>query len=145
MEKDFSLSPMGFEELERFVDTPQNTPQFVLYLKGQLTLCRAKNWMALEPAWGKSIARLSVAWSDNRLLQALCAIDETTRAAKISYQHDLMECWKQRDKAEMIIFHARPAVTDVTDVADEKRFMPQKTTYFFPKLAAGFIMRNLNS
>lgn len=141
IEKHFALTPKDMDWLKTFVRTPQASPQFALYLGGTIYHAVPKNWVAQEEKLGKSVCKLGVTWSDHFFLKDYCGVEETNRKERIHYERDLETAWKECDKYSLIVFHAPPAVTDVTDVADEKRFMPQKSTYFYPKLAAGFVMR----
>jgi len=143
IEKRFDLTSMTYDELKSFVETTHPAPQFALYFKGDLFLCRPKSWISEQEALGKSVAKLSVIWSDYKLLQDLCGVTEENRSEKISYEKDLAALWEKRKESSLIIFHAAPSILDVTNVADEKRFMPQKSTFFYPKLGAGLILRNL--
>lgn len=143
VEDQYQTLSLTSEQLFKFVEKPQQTPQFAVFYKNQLHLLIPKNWQDAETTLGKSVARLSVTWSDFKFAHDFCGVNDTNRSQKISYQKDAKSLWENRDNFELIIFHAPPAVTDVTQVADEKRFMPQKSTYFFPKLAAGFTMRRL--
>lgn len=141
IEKQFVLTEKDLGWLTTFVKTSQSSPQFALYLGGKVYHVSPKNWMEQESALGKSVAKLGVTWSDHFFLKNYCGVEESNRKERIHYERDLDTAWKDKDKFSLMVFHAPPAVTDVTDVADEKRFMPQKSTYFYPKLAAGFIMR----
>ncbi len=143
IEKQYQLLPLAPQDLFSFVEKPQMTPQFALYYHNQLYLVIPNNWQNEADKIGKSVAKLSVIWSDHKFAKEFCGIDDSHRSQKISYDKDAKALWEKRDSYELIIFHAPPAVSDVTSVADEKRFMPQKSTYFFPKLAAGFTMRRL--
>jgi len=142
---DFRLTAMTLEELKRFVAQPQATPQFALFMEGSLFLYTPKNWNAEEGRLGKSVAKLSVAWSDLKLFKDHFGIDENNRKSHIAYEKDLNAAWGKRETAKAVVFHAPPAVEDIVHVADENRFMPQKSTYFYPKLSAGLIMRDLRA
>ena len=144
IEKYYQLLPLAPEALLRFVEKPQPTPQFALSYRDQLYLVIPKNWQNEAEKIGKSVAKLSVVWSDHKFSKDFCGIDDNNRSQKVSYDKDAKALWEKRSNYDLIIFHAPPAVADVTAVADEKRFMPQKSTYFFPKLAAGFTMRRLS-
>ena len=143
IETKYQLLPLAPEALLRFVEKPQQTPQFAFYYRNQLFLVIPKNWQNEAEKIGKSVAKLSVFWSDHQFAREFCGIDDTNRSQKIAYDKDAKALWDKRDNYDLVIFHAPPAVSDVSHVADEKRFMPQKSTYFFPKLAAGFTMRRL--
>jgi len=142
LEKEFELTPATYEELREFTQTVQKEPRFGLYYWNELYFCTPKDYRSQESAWGPSLARLSVAWSDEKLLKEMCGIGEQERSKRISYEKSLPLLWDEKRTTDLVVFHAPPAVSDITDVADEKRFMPQKSTYFYPKLVAGLTIRN---
>lgn len=139
----FELTPMTVEALGDFVNTPKDTPQFGLFLQGQLFRCAPKSWQSAAGELGNSVAKLSVAWSDYKLLREFCGINDENRTKRIQYERDWQPLWEKRHEASAIVFHAPPYIEDVTAVADEKKFMPQKSTFFYPKLAAGLVFREL--
>jgi uncharacterized protein (DUF1015 family) len=44
---------------------------------------------------------------------------------------------------DMAFLHPIPQAEIVMKIADENLFMPQKSTYFYPKLAAGITFRSI--
>ena len=144
LEKKYNLLPVTFEQIQTFVTKPRKVPEFGLLLEGKLYHCTPKNWQAEEQRLGHSLYRLSVNWSDRLFLPEVCGITDENRKEKVAYEKDARAAYEQRNQASLIIFHAPPAITDIMDVADEKKFMPQKSTYFYPKLAAGLIMREIS-
>ena len=143
IEQTFDIMRLSVIDLKRFVSKPPPVPSFGLYLENDLYLCTPKHWRSEEANWGRALAKLSVAWSDNRFLVDYCGIDETNRGSCVSYGKDLDALWEKRSQAKVILFHAPPAIDEITSIADDKRFMPQKSTYFYPKIAAGLIFRSL--
>jgi uncharacterized protein (DUF1015 family) len=143
--KRYDLVPMTPDELKSFVAKPRKTPDFGLYWQGKLYRCTPKHWERQEQNLGHSIYKLAVHWSDHIFLPSVAGVDDTNRKEKVTYEREWAKAWENRDRADLVIFHAPPAITDVMDVADERKFMPQKSTYFFPKLAAGLIMRGHTS
>jgi len=143
IEDHYQLLPLTPEALFKFVEKPQPTPQFAFYYRSNLYLVIPHDWQNEAKTLGRAVTKLSVTWSDLKFAKDFCGVTDANRSQKISYNKDARELWDKRNNYDLIIFHAPPAVTDVTAVADEKRFMPQKSTYFFPKLAAGFTMRRL--
>ena len=143
MESIFALSPMDYDELLPFTNTVQPTPSFGLYAWGELFMASPRNWRSAEKEAGKSVAKLSVYWSDEKILREMCNIGEQERSAKITYEKNPETLWQKKTPNDLIVFHAPPEIEAITDVADEKRYMPQKSTYFYPKLWAGFTMREL--
>jgi uncharacterized protein (DUF1015 family) len=144
IEREFLLTAYTFDQLRTFVEASPSAaaPSFVIHLHNEIYLCQPKQWRGAEKEMGRSVARLAVKWSDHVFLAKLCGVDESNRSSRVRYEKDLNTAWSLRKESEVIVFHAPPAVENVTDVADEKRFMPQKSTYFVPKLAAGLIFRD---
>ncbi|MBI1862350.1 MAG: DUF1015 domain-containing protein [Deltaproteobacteria bacterium] len=134
--------PLTHDALKEFVNTPQLQPKFALYHNGQLTLCAPKNASSQNGEWGKSVAQLAVAWSDWEMLPAL-GINDANRSEAVFYERDIEQAWAMKNKFPATVFHAPVPVERVCDVADEGKFMPQKTTYFYPKLAAGLVIRSI--
>lgn len=137
-------TPIEFEELARFVTVNQRNPQFAVYYQGRLNLCSPKNPSAHAQAWGNTTSQLAVAWSDWELLSHI-GITDHNRAERVTYERDIHKAWALRNDFHLSVYHAPIPVERVCGVADERRFMPQKTTYFYPKIAAGFILRNVGT
>lgn len=142
IEDHFDLSPLSYGELERFTKKTQKTPAFGLSLNGELFLARPKNPEAMEKEAGPALANNAVAWSDWKLLRQIVEIPDDQKANYISYEKDLGLAYKKSQNAGLAIFHAPLEVETIADVADAKGFMPQKSTFFYPKLAAGLILRS---
>jgi len=145
VEKKFSLTPIEFPALKEWLLSSKDAPEFGLYFSGQLYLAAPKQWEAAGAELGKSVARLSVTWSDREFLKEHCGVNDTNRTQRVAYEQNPDSLWERRNQANAIVFHAPPKVTDVTAVADEKKFMPQKSTFFYPKLAAGLILRDVSA
>src|SRR6185295_10025250 len=128
-------------DLDAFLAKPTKEPSFAMYADHQLWRATPKHWKGEEASLGPSLARLAVVWSDHKLMKEFLGVDDGNRSARVTYFKEAEELWAAKDSGDTLFFHAPPAVEDVTLVADEKRFMPQKSTYFFPKLAAGFVFR----
>ncbi len=142
-QEQYDLSPMTLEELKVFVTKETPTPQFGLYVDGKLSLCKPKNWEDATDINPKPVRKLAVTWSDHKFLFELCNVNDTNRGEKITYDRDVMSAYNQKENCDLIVFQAKPSVIDVIDVADAQGFMPQKSTYFYPKLAAGFTLRKI--
>jgi len=48
-----------------------------------------------------------------------------------------------RGEGQLALFMRPPALSQLQQVADAGRVMPQKSTYFFPKLASGLVMMSV--
>jgi len=143
IEKRFHLAPTTERELAEFTQAPHPEPAFGLLTPSATYLCRPRDWQAKTSEWGKSLAALSVKWSDHVLMPELCGIDDSNRKQRVRYEKDFSAAWAARTASAAVIVHAPPAIATIANIADEKGFMPQKSTFFYPKLAAGFLMRPL--
>lgn len=137
----FQLAPATIEEIQKFVKTTHDEPKFGLYAWGELHFCTPHNWRAESSKLGTGVAQLSVTWSDEHLLRQMAKIEPDVRSQKIVYEKNAMAVWEKKGPGDIAVFHAPPPVEAVTRVSDEKGFMPQKSTYFYPKLFAGLAMR----
>jgi len=64
--------------------------------------------------------------------------------AEIGYEHDTERAVSAaRDGATAILLRAVDAAT-LRSVADAGERLPQKTTYFYPKVPAGLVVRSLD-
>jgi len=50
---------------------------------------------------------------------------------------------KNKNKQTLPFFYPPIRVEAMTAVADERGYMPQKSTFFYPKLASGLLIRSL--
>ncbi|NDD04300.1 MAG: DUF1015 family protein, partial [Proteobacteria bacterium] len=143
VENEYGITPTHFDSVKEFVTKNDPTPRFALYYAGKLYYLVPRNWTALNDSLGKSVSKLAVTWSDHKLLKEKCGVTDANRGTWLRYEKDIDFTWSLREQSDLIIFHAPPAVSDVTAVADEKKFMPQKSTFFVPKLAGGLVFRKL--
>lgn len=141
-EHEFLTWPMTETELAAFTSSAARGPAFALWVGGKLLRCEPKGTAEWSEKYGRALARQPVLWSDEKLLTGHLGVAAADRVHKIGYERDWRAFWKDRQNKSLVVFHAPPAVSSVADVADEKGFMPQKSTYFFPKLAAGLILRD---
>lgn len=141
-EKEFFTQPLPETELARFATTLPKGPEFALWIGGKLLRVQPRHPESWEAKYGKALSRQPVLWSDEKLLTGLLGLEAQERVHAIHYERDWKLAWKEKDPQGLTIFHAPPSVNSVAEVADEKGFMPQKSTYFFPKLAAGLILRD---
>ncbi len=140
----YTLTPSTPEALKAFTSKPTATPSFFVGFDGALYSCTPKNWEREATNMGKALYKLPMHWSDRKILVEMMGIPESEFQSRIQYEKDAMKLWEDRSKYEFSIFHAQPKITDVTDVADDKAFMPPKSTYFYPKLASGLVLRQLS-
>jgi len=137
----FQLSPTTFEQIAQFIREPSDEPRFGLYAWGETFFCSPYDWKKECSTIGVGVAQLAVTWSDEFLLRKLGKIEPDTRSQKIVYDKSATALWEKKGPNDLIVFHAAPPIDAITRVSDEKGFMPQKSTYFYPKLFAGLTMR----
>lgn len=138
IEKAFNLSPLSPTELKVYTSKSHKSPDFGLYIDGDLYRCSPK-----VSTFENALQSLAVYWSDEKLMKEILGVTSEARGERVSYEKDALKLWNERSDAEILIFHAPPAIDQIMDVADAKMFMPQKSTYFYPKLASGLILRDL--
>jgi len=136
----FELSPTTEEAIRALTTHPVKIPRFALYQDGKAWMLTPKNPLALESDLG-TLAMNSIVWSDHHLMADHFGINESNRSSVVQYERDFESLWAHRATAAAIIFHAPLSIANVTDVADEKRFLPQKSTFFYPKIVTGLVMR----
>ncbi len=101
---------------------------------------------ALLPNASKSLRELDVTLLHSLLLERLCGIDKAAMAAggKLTYTRDAAEAKALTDNGADACFILNPTrVTEISAVAREGEKMPQKSTYFYPKLITGLTMNQL--
>ncbi|PQV64174.1 putative conserved protein, DUF1015 family [Abditibacterium utsteinense] len=129
------------------IDSKQNA--LGMHLRGQSYLLKRKANSALPDA-SKSAAynALDVAVLGGLILEKGLGIDAAKVAAggHIAYTIDALEAVRQVEVGEgaaAFLLRETP-VTQVQEVADAGDKMPQKSTYFYPKLATGMVLRPLD-
>lgn len=134
-------------------DSPAATHAFVIYLGGSqlylLTLPRERAASALATrAVSKSGAwrNLDVAVLQSLILEELLGIDEQARRSgqNLFYTRDATEALQLVDSGayQAAFFLKAPTVSEVIKVAREADKMPQKSTYFYPKLTTGLVIND---
>lgn len=132
-------------------DSPAAEHTFAMYLGGNqlylLTLPRERAVMAMTSrAASKSGAwrKLDVAVLQSLILEDLLGIDEEARRSgrNLYYTRDETEALQLVDSGvcQAAFFLMAPTVNEVIKVAGEADKMPQKSTYFYPKLLTGIVI-----
>ncbi len=140
----FDLTPASPDTLKPFTAKPGTTPAFMVGFNDLLYTATPKNWEKQIDTMGQALYKLPMHWSDRKLISGMFEVPEHDYMDRIDYEKDALKLWENRGKYDLMVFHARPKTTDVTDVADAKGFMPPKSTYFYPKLASGLVLRQLS-
>jgi uncharacterized protein (DUF1015 family) len=131
--RSFTATPIDRRALERSV------PGIVLASGGQFT--------RLELHADADLSQLPAAW---RTLPVAIAEELLVRPAReagadITYEHDLEDAIdaSRRDATAILLRAVDPAT--LRSVADAGERLPQKTTYFYPKVPAGLVIRTLGN
>ncbi len=110
-----------------------------------IVLARDGRFTRLEPKAGADRSRMPAAW---RELPVALAEELLLRAARdagadVTYEHDAARVIAQArgDVSAVLLRAISPATLRAVSDAGER--MPQKTTYFYPKVPAGLVIRTL--
>ena len=132
------------EESLRFAlaQTPTDAPAFGLVTPGGAWILTAASTGGTSPA-----AELDVAVLEDRILKRAFGKDQAALAhdGLLTYTKDTAEAWQLGTTGKVaaaVILRPMPKAA-VTDVAEAGETMPQKSTYFFPKLLTGVAFHSL--
>jgi uncharacterized protein (DUF1015 family) len=140
----FDVTPVsGLDELRaRLATAPAGAPAFGLVTPGGTAVLTGPADPSASPA-----ARLDVAVLEERILKPAFGEDQAALTARgvLSYVKDTAEAYelgRRGGAAAVLILRSMP--TDaVREVAEAGETMPQKSTYFFPKLVTGLAFHPL--
>jgi uncharacterized protein (DUF1015 family) len=112
-----------------------------------LTLRNEADMDALLPGKSPSYRRLDVSILHHLIIDRLLGIKMDTHklGLNIEYIKDAVEADKRvhDGKAEVVFFMNPTKVREVKEVAAAGERMPQKATYFYPKLLTGLVMHKI--
>lgn len=100
--------------------------------------------LALQTAQAPVLAALPVTWLHRLILEPRLGISAAAQAAggRLLYIKDTAAAVAAAKDRGALVFLVPPAsVAQVCEVADRGLFMPQKSTFFYPKIASGLVMR----
>jgi len=105
-------------------------------------------WPSLVPGpQSDAVKRLPVTLLHSLILEQRLGIDADALAAgqQVAYTRDAAEALArvQSGECQAAFLLGRPSVQDVRDVSLAGDKMPQKSTFFFPKLLSGLLLRDL--
>ncbi|RPF43197.1 uncharacterized protein (DUF1015 family) [Hydrogenoanaerobacterium saccharovorans] len=129
----------------------QGKKSFVLYTGKkewrQLTLKDDKVMTELLPEMSEAYKNLDVSILHTLVLERIFGIDKENMANQVNlrYTRDFDEAIEAVDGGEAnCAFIINPTrVSEIAAVAEAKEKMPQKSTYFYPKLITGLVMNKL--
>lgn len=155
LEPQFSVSPAAPEALAEAVErgNQQGQAAFGVVLSGNrgylATLTAPPDqWPSLVPGpQSDAVKRLPVTLLHTLILEQRLGIDADALAAgqQVAYTRDAAEALArvQSGECQAAFLLGRPSVGDVRDVSLAGDKMPQKSTFFFPKLLSGLLLRDL--
>jgi len=149
----FQLSAFPREDRESFTTALHGTPGAI----GIVLRDEPNMWVAAladdaaMSTYGKDLVAaaqgLDVAILDRVLLRGLLAIDPTAtaQAGRLIYTHDDAEaCEAVGGGAAAAFLLNAPQISDVLAISQAGATMPEKSTYFFPKLLSGLVFHPLD-
>lgn len=125
------------------LDGPENGCRMLLYARGEggwlLTLKEERRGELLATDRGSAWCDLDVAVLHRGILDRLLEVPESMA---LSYEKDAREALALVDRgAGALAFLLRPTRSEqVRDCAESREPMPQKSTYFFPKMPSGAVL-----
>ncbi len=98
-----------------------------------------KRFLVLEPKAAKG--ELDVILADRKLIRPLLEGEEVAQSDRVRYSRDAGDIrkWLDSGEAQVGIFLSHLPVSEVIRVSDKGIFLPQKSTYFYPKLLSGLV------
>jgi uncharacterized protein (DUF1015 family) len=103
---------------------------------------------AMPPHWSRASRSLQVLILNETILQPLLGLDAVARAAgeRIAFTEDVEEAWTHVDSGEygLAFLVDTVQVEQIVAVADAGEVLPQKSTFFYPKLATGMVLNPLD-
>lgn len=151
----FTVTPAQAENLEAAVETASHQGRVafgILLPQGEAFLATLKATAEQLPSLvsgGQSdaVKRLPVTLLQELILNQHLGIDSAALAAggQVAYTRSAAEAVErvERGEAQAAFLLSRPSVQDVQDVSLAGDTMPQKSTFFFPKILSGLLLRDL--
>ena len=149
----FDVHEVEIADLEGRLRHPlPGQPVFGLALgSGTIYQIAARDWPTVEAALpdglAPSLRRLDVTLAQHLILDRMLGLpaSETATTDRLAYTRDAREAVKRARDGEFdvaVLLGHTPARA-VFDVSDANQVMPQKSTFFYPKLVSGLVLRAL--
>jgi uncharacterized protein (DUF1015 family) len=130
----------------------KNDHVFGMVAGEQLHFLTLRDWetaaQLLPSDRSQSWKSLDVAILDNLILDNMLGIGEAQRRSQDNLVYSRSEEWviaQIRNRSYQLGFLLNPTqVQEIVDVAQARDKMPQKSTYFYPKLITGLIINKLD-
>lgn len=139
----------GFAALK----SAQGTTAFLLLTANRFLLATLKQGIDITELSGndvpEAVAKLDVSVLHIFLLERLLGVDRTAQEAQLNlgYAKSTADAIAALDKPEtqLVVAMNPPRFEQVEEVAGSGDVMPQKSTYFYPKLASGLLVNRLEA
>ncbi len=145
--ENFTLSPSSLETIDAEIaeHAKAGKTAFGIVLPPSTVQLAVLNTDA--PAEAAAVSRLPVSQLESLILDGCLGIsrDMVTAGEHVSYTRDLAEAVSAvaQGDAQAAFLLGRPTVEEIRDVSLAGDVMPQKSTFFYPKLLSGLVLRDL--
>ena len=136
--------------LQKLAEVGASTPSFVLSTAEQtwlVSLNEAGMERMAESGHSEALNELDVEVAHTLILEALLGLgaEDMTAGTRIRYTRDGQEALEavQKGEAQAALLLNATRVRQICKVAEAGEQMPQKSTYFYPKLITGLVMNPL--
>ena len=133
---------------ERLAAAGRTSPAFALLSGSRALLATLRPGQEAAVAGPSVLRRLDVAVLHTLILEELLGIDRSAqeRQTNLRYVKDLAGAFEEARRQEVqVVFLLNPTgITQLRAVADAGEIMPQKSTYFYPKLASGLLLNPID-
>jgi uncharacterized protein (DUF1015 family) len=101
-----------------------------------------------KAAEGSALEKLNVYRLHEKIIKAICGLTQEQINAKTNlwYPHSVKEANEMMSADYNACFYLAPVTPEATlAVTQEGNYMPQKSTYFYPKLLTGLVFNEFES
>lgn len=144
------LTHVDEDTLQELARAGESAPSFVLMMNQRgwlLSLNEAGQQRMATAGHSAAWRALDVAIAHTLILEDLLNLQpaDLTAGQHVRYTHDEQEVLKavREDQAQAALFLNATRVRQICDIADADDQMPQKSTYFYPKLITGLVLNPL--
>ena len=150
IKENFDVIAIDKDAAEKALEENSDRNAFALYFDGKCFLLTLNNPAAMEqalPEKGREYRGLDVSVLHTLILEKALNIDKENMAKQINltYTRDAEEGFKAVDsgEADCVFFLNGTKVSQIKEISLVNEKMPQKSTYFYPKLITGIVMNSL--
>jgi len=147
----YSISKNTKAVRELIEESSHRTPSFAIVFPdtADVMICSLKTSVVPEKLGFKgdrSVTGLDVSLLHELVLDRILGIDKAAQEAKtnIKYVKDTSLALKRANESQVSFIMNPPTLQQVRAVSDAGEVMPQKSTFFYPKIASGIVMNTVN-